>query len=217
MKRVLDCLVAGGAAILLSPVMLMVAWLIRREDGGPVMYRAPRVGRGGKSFKMLKFRTMVVNADKIGGSSTSDEDPRLTRIGRRLRRNKLDELPQLFNVINGDMSLVGPRPEVQEYVDLYTPEEMAILQVRPGITDWASLWNSDEGAILARYADPDAAYRDLIRPTKVRLQLEYVRRRSLSVDLNILAKTLLRIVGLDHSAYVALPIESAYTQGTDPA
>lgn len=144
---------------------------------------------------MCKFRTMVVNADKVGGSSTADDDPRITRAGRILRKLKLDELPQLINVVLGDMSLVGPRPEVQEYVDLFTKEEQEILVVRPGITDWATLWNADEGAVLAGQADPDQAYRELIRPTKIRLQLQYVREHSLLTDIRILMLTLLKILG----------------------
>jgi lipopolysaccharide/colanic/teichoic acid biosynthesis glycosyltransferase len=159
---------------------------------------------------------MVVDAEKRGGSSTSDADPRLTNVGRGLRRRKLDELPQLFNVLKGDMSLVGPRPEVREYVDMYTSEEKAILQVRPGITDWASLWNSDEGAVLARYSDPDAAYRELIRPTKMRLQLEYVRTRSMTVDLKILALTVCRVLHIDAFESGPLRTVPALTAGSGP-
>jgi lipopolysaccharide/colanic/teichoic acid biosynthesis glycosyltransferase len=140
---------------------------------------------------MYKFRTMVTNADKIGGPSTADTDPRLTKTGRFLRRYKLDELPQLVNVLKGDMSFVGPRPQVTDEVAGYTPEEREILSVRPGITDWASLRFHNEGEILAGHADPDAAYAELIRPEKMRLGLEYVRRGTFRDDLNILVKTAL--------------------------
>jgi len=180
--------------VLLSPLLLWAAWRIHREDGGPVFYRGERVGRHGKLFRIFKFRTMVVNADRIGGPSTPDDDPRITRIGRKLRKHKLDELPQLFNVFLGEMSLVGPRPEVKYYTDMFTPEEKAIVSVRPGITDWASIWNPDEGSILAGVEDPDKAYLELIRPTKLKLQLRYARERSLFADLKIIFLTLLAIV-----------------------
>lgn len=136
---------------------------------------------------------MVVNADKIGGSSTADDDPRITRIGKRLRKYKLDELPQLFNVFLGEMSLVGPRPEVQLYTDMFSGEEKDILKVRPGITDWASLWNADEGSILAGSRDPEKAYMELIRPTKLKLQLQYARNHSIMTDVQIIFLTLLAI------------------------
>lgn len=189
LKRAFDVLISLSALVVLSPLMLAIALLIKAGDGGPVLYRGRRVGYQGKQFHMLKFRTMVVDAEKRGGSSTADDDPRITRVGRFLRKFKLDEFPQLINVLKGDMSLVGPRPEVQEYVDMYSEEERAILSVRPGITDWASLWNSDEGALLAGAENPEAVYRDRIRPVKVRLQLHYVRSQSLATDLYILALT----------------------------
>ena len=139
---------------------------------------------------MYKFRTMVVDADKIGGPSTAGDDPRLTRLGRFLRRHKLDELPQLINVCKGEMSLVGPRPEVPHYVDMFTEQEKLILTVRPGIADWASVWNSDEGEILAGSPDPEKTYMEVLRPEKIRLQLEYVRKRSLWADFKIIGQTL---------------------------
>src|SRR4051794_14919586 len=131
-----------------SPLLVLLAVLIKREDGGPALYSGKRVGKDGKLFKMHKFRTMVPNADTIGGPNTPDDDPRLTRIGKMLRGCKLDELPQLLNVLVGEMSLVGPRPQVLEDVELYTPEERALLSVRPGITDWASIEFRNEGEIL---------------------------------------------------------------------
>jgi lipopolysaccharide/colanic/teichoic acid biosynthesis glycosyltransferase len=194
MKRVFDIIGSAMGLILLSPLLLWAAWRIRREDGGPVFYRGERVGRHGKLFRIFKFRTMVVNAEKIGGSSTADDDPRITHIGRRLRKRKLDELPQLFNVFLGEMSLVGPRPEVKYYTDMFTPEEKAILRVRPGITDWASIWNPDEGSLLAGAEDPDRAYLELIRPTKLQLQMRYALKQSLFTDLKIICLTLLTLV-----------------------
>ena len=188
-KRTLDLTAGGLALALLSPVIGFVAFQIKREDRGPAFYRAPRVGKDGHVFRMYKFRTMVVNADRIGGPSTAGDDPRITRIGHRIRRSKLDEIPQLINVVRGDMSLVGPRPEVPHYVDMFTPRERAILSVRPGITDWASIKYRNEGEILRGAADPEQAYMERIRPGKLELQLEYVRRQSFWVDLQILAAT----------------------------
>jgi lipopolysaccharide/colanic/teichoic acid biosynthesis glycosyltransferase len=188
-KRTVDLLIAAVALVLLSPVYAVVAILIKREDRGPVLYRAQRVGKLGVPFRMLKFRTMVLNADRIGGPSTAGDDPRLTRIGRRIRRYKLDEIPQLWNVVRGEMSLVGPRPEVQHYVDMYTPDERLILSVKPGITDWASIRYRNEGEILRGSSDPERDYLEKIRPGKIRLGLEYVRRQSVWTDIGIIAQT----------------------------
>jgi lipopolysaccharide/colanic/teichoic acid biosynthesis glycosyltransferase len=189
MKRLCDVVVASVLLLLLSPLLLVIALVIRWSDGGPVFYRAPRVGLRGQPFRMWKFRTMVQHADQLGGPSTPDGDPRVTPVGRWLRQHKLDELPQLFNVCGGTMSLVGPRPEVQHYVDLYSEEERVILTVRPGLTDWASLWNIDEGTLLKGSPDPEKVYLETIRPVKLRLQLAYVRQRSFGTDLRILLHT----------------------------
>jgi lipopolysaccharide/colanic/teichoic acid biosynthesis glycosyltransferase len=132
---------------------------------------------------------MAANAEELGGSCTADDDVRISRVGRFLRKHKLDELPQLLNVLDGSMSLVGPRPELKKYVDLFNENESTILTVRPGITDWASLWNSDEGAVLAGSVDPEQTYLDKIRPEKIRLQLKYVRQQSFWVDIQILFTT----------------------------
>jgi lipopolysaccharide/colanic/teichoic acid biosynthesis glycosyltransferase len=180
--------------MILSPLLLWAAWRIRREDGGPVFYRGVRVGLQGKPFRILKFRTMVVDAEEIGASSTSDNDPRITRTGKFLRKYKLDGLPQLINVLVGGMSFVGPRPEVMKFADLYNEQEKAILTVRLGITDWASIWNSDEAAVLAGAEDADNAYLKFIRPTKLRLQLKYVRERSFWTDLKIIFLTFQALV-----------------------
>ncbi len=143
---------------------------------------------------MLKFRTMVVNADQLGGPSTPEDDPRITRVGHFLRKCKLDELPQLINVLKGEMSVVGPRPEVPEYVGMLTEDEKLILSVQPGMTDWASIWNADEGTVLAGSEDPERVYLERIRPEKIRLQLAYVRQRSLRVDLRIIGQTIATLI-----------------------
>jgi lipopolysaccharide/colanic/teichoic acid biosynthesis glycosyltransferase len=188
-KRVLDVLAAGILLIATVPLSFYAAYRVKSEDGGPVLYAAPRVGLGGVPFRMYKFRSMVVNAASIGGSSTASDDPRLTETGTLLRKWKLDELPQLLNVLRGEMSLVGPRPQVQSDVDRYTTDERRLLSVKPGITDWASNKFSDEGAVLAGHADPDEAYDRLIRPEKIRLGLRYVEQQSLATDMRILYST----------------------------
>jgi lipopolysaccharide/colanic/teichoic acid biosynthesis glycosyltransferase len=194
MKRLFDIVSSFIGLVVISPVFLLIVFIIKKEDHGPVFYKGTRVGYNGKIFKMLKFRTMVVNADKIGGPSTADDDPRLTKIGLKLRKFKLDELPQLINVLIGDMSIVGPRPEVPFYVDMFTEEEKKILSVRPGITDFASLWDCDEGAILAGSADPEKTYMEEIRPTKIKLQLKYVQEQSFITDIKLIFMTLFKII-----------------------
>ena len=194
LKRLFDTVFSFIGLVVFLPLLATIVILIRKEDGGPIFYRGIRVGRYGKPFKIFKFRTMVANAEKLGGSSTADDDPRITKIGKFLRKYKLDELPQLINVLKGEMSFVGPRPEVQHYVDMFTEEEKAILDVRPGITDWASLWNPDEGAILKGSKDPEKAYMEKIRPEKLRLQQQYVREGSFWIDLKIILLTLRTIM-----------------------
>jgi lipopolysaccharide/colanic/teichoic acid biosynthesis glycosyltransferase len=195
MKRGLDVFVTSCAMVLLAPALLLIAVVIRIDSPGPVLYRGRRVGAGGRHFAMLKFRTMVVGADRLGGPSTANGDPRVTRVGRILRKYKADELPQLINVLTGDMSLVGPRPEVPQYVAMFTQQELQILEVKPGITDLATLWNSDEGAVLAGADDPERMYLEVIRPRKIQLQLEYVRSRSFASDLRIIWQTLMVVAG----------------------
>jgi lipopolysaccharide/colanic/teichoic acid biosynthesis glycosyltransferase len=188
-KRLFDFLAATAGLLLLSPLLLAIALVVKLDSDGPVLYAAPRVGQGGGMFRMYKFRTMVANADRIGSSSTPNDDPRITHVGRLLRAYKLDELPQLINVLLGTMSLVGPRPQVKWAVDLYTPEERGVLAVPPGITDYASLRFPNEGEILRDSTDPDRDYMEKIHPEKMRLSLEYVRCRSFRTDLSILAQT----------------------------
>ena len=189
-KRVFDFSLAAIGLIVLSPLLTTVALAVRVGSPGPIFYRGPRVGINGQRFNILKFRTMVANAEASGGSTTPVDDPRVTAVGRFLRGNKLDELPQLWNILIGEMSFVGPRPQVQWAVDLYTPEERLVLSVRPGITDYASLRFANEGEILKGSKDPDRDYMEKIHPEKMRLSLEYVRSRSFSGDLSIIAQTL---------------------------
>lgn len=188
-KRAFDIVFSLAALLLIAPLLLLIAVVIKLNAPGPVFYRGARIRRFGRPFRIFKFRTMVVNAEEIGGPSTADDDPRITRLGRLLRKYKLDELPQFINVLKGEMSIVGPRPEVPQYVEMYSQEEEEILTVRPGITDWASLWDIDEGAVLEGSQDPEKTYLEEIRPEKIRLQLEYVHNHSLWVDLKIIAKT----------------------------
>jgi len=168
----------------------MSALAIKLSDGGPVFYRAPRVGYRENMFKMFKFRSMIVNADKVGPSSTTKSDSRLTGIGKFLRKYKLDELPQFINVLIGEMSVVGPRPEVKYFTDMFNEQEKAILSVKPGITDWASIWNSDEASILEGSDDPDKTYMEKIRPTKIKLQLKYVTEQNFFTDIKIILLTI---------------------------
>jgi lipopolysaccharide/colanic/teichoic acid biosynthesis glycosyltransferase len=189
-KRLFDIFFSLTVLALALPFLLLIALVVWFSDFGPVFYKAPRVGLHGKVFRMFKFRTMVVNADKIGASSTTRSDPRITRIGRFLRKTKMDELPQFLNVLAGQMSVVGPRPDVKTFTDMFTVEEQDILSVKPGITDWASVWNSDEAKILEGSDDPDKTYMEQIWPEKKRLQLQYVRNRSFLADIKIIWLTL---------------------------
>lgn len=193
MKRLFDLVASATGLIVFSPLLIAVAVWVKLDSPGPVFYRGQRAGRGNRPFGIFKFRSMVMNADRIGGSSTSGEDPRITRSGRFIRRYKIDELSQLINVLLGDMSIVGPRPEILSYTSNYQGELLEILTVRPGITDWASIWNADEGGVLAGARDPDRAYEILIQPTKLQLQLKYVRERTMWMDLKIIFYTMRRI------------------------
>ena len=194
LKRFTDVMLALLGLTISAPVLVYVAARIKLEDGGAVFYRGIRVGRDGRHFRMFKLRTMVIDADKVGGPSAAAGDPRITRIGTWLRQHKLDELPQFINVLVGDMSFVGPRPEVPFYTDMYSEDERAILSVRPGITDFATLWNSNEGEVLAGSDDPERTYMERIRPTKIRLQLEYVERQSFWTDVFIIWRTVTAVV-----------------------
>ena len=190
LKRLVDIILSSIALVIFFPLFVVIAILMKCDSPGPVFFRGLRVGRHGRPFRIHKFRTMVVNAEKLGGPSTPADDPRITTVGRCIRRFNLDELPQFINVLKGEMSIVGPRPEVPQYVEMFTEEEREILTVRPGITDWASLWNPDEGAVLAGSDDPEKTYMERIWPEKHRLELEYVRNHSLWIDFKIMFKTL---------------------------
>jgi lipopolysaccharide/colanic/teichoic acid biosynthesis glycosyltransferase/ubiquinone/menaquinone biosynthesis C-methylase UbiE len=214
LKRLFDILASAAALLFFSPLLLVIALRIKLNSPGPIFYRGRRAGRFEKPFRIFKFRTMVINADKIGGPSTSDDDPRITQVGRFMRKYKIDELPQLLNVLVGEMSIVGPRPQVPDYVARFIDEEKKVLQLRPGITDWASIWNSDEGAVLAGHADPDKAYDELIHPTKMKLQLLYARKNNVLVDLKIIFSTLLRLIKKD---WLPSEIRSFPKPGSDRA
>jgi len=190
LKRTFDVVFSTFGLLIVWPILAAIALMIKAHDRGPVFYRGVRVGRNRKPFRIFKFRTMVVDADRIGGPSTADDDARITAAGRFLRRYKLDELPQLINVIKGEMSFVGPRPEVAHEVETYSDTELRVLSVRPGITDWASLTFHNEGEILKGSPDPHLAYREKIRPEKLRLALKYVDENTLRTDIKIIIRTL---------------------------
>jgi len=196
MKRVFDVLTSIVGLLLLSPLFLIVAILIKLDSRGPVFFRQDRVGRALRPFPILKFRTMVKDAPGKGGLITIGNDARITRVGRFLRKMKFDELPQLINVLRGEMSIVGPRPEVHRYVELFREDYREILTIRPGITDLASLKYRDEAAILGSCLDPEAMYAERILPEKVSLAKEYVRKSSLIFDLTLILKTLAALSGL---------------------
>lgn len=189
-KRAFDIVASAAGLVLLLPVFAVIAVAIKLGGDGPVFYGQERVGRGGGPFRMWKFRTMVADAERKGGALTVGADPRITPVGRVLRRYKLDELPQLVNVLHGDMSLVGPRPEVAKYVAGYTAAERRVLDLVPGVTDPASLEYRDEAALLAGRADPERAYVEEIAPRKIRLNLEYAEQATVRSDLIIILRTI---------------------------
>ena len=189
-KRAFDFIAALVGFILTAPIFFAIAFAIKLDSPGPVFYRGIRVGQYGKEFRMFKFRSMVENADKIGGPSTAGDDPRLTRMGKFLKKFQLDELPQLINVIKGEMSIVGPRPEVpSEVKSLDFGTRKIMLSVKPGITSLATLANPHEGEILKGSKDPHKTYVEKIKPEKIRLNLEYVRKKSFWLDMKIIIET----------------------------
>jgi lipopolysaccharide/colanic/teichoic acid biosynthesis glycosyltransferase len=187
-KRALDLLISVWGLLLLSPLLLLLALWIKLDSRGPILYRGQRVGKDGRPFIMYKFRTMVLGAERRGPAVTYKDDPRITSAGRFLRQTKLDELPQLLNVLRGEMSLVGPRPEDPKYVALYTPEQRLVLSVKPGITGPTQLEYRDEASLL-QGEGVDEEYVSRLMPEKLKLDLEYVRTRSLLLDLKILWRT----------------------------
>ena len=194
MKRLFDILASGFGLLILSPLFLILAVWIPLDSPGPVFYRQTRVGRGGRDFRIFKFRTMRVGADKGSLVTIGGRDPRVTRAGSFLRRLKLDELPQLINVLVGDMSLVGPRPEVRKYVDLYTPEQLHVLDVRPGMTDAASIKYRNESELLGQAEDPEDYYIHVVMPDKLAINLDYVRNHSFRGDIQLIFKTIWKVI-----------------------
>ncbi|MBU0762628.1 MAG: sugar transferase [Candidatus Altiarchaeota archaeon] len=190
MKRVFDFTASFILLITLAPIFLFIAFLIRMDSTGPIFYLSERVGLKGKRFHMFKFRTMVDSAEGARIYSTVAGDRRLTRLGSILRQHNIDELPQLFNVLKGEMSIVGPRPEVPYFVDMFVGEEKKILTVNPGMTDFASIKFNNEAELLVGSSDPDKTYLDKIRPEKLRLQLKYVEEQSLLLDVKLILNTL---------------------------
>lgn len=194
MKRSFDFILSFIGIIILSPVLLVISILIKISTQGSILFTQKRVGKNGKIFFIYKFRTMIMAAENIGPKITIGQDMRVTPIGRILRKTKLDELPQLFNVIRGEMAIVGPRPEVPEYVDLYDANiREIVLSVRPGITDYASILMMDENDVLAKLVDPNAAYLSEIMPQKLDLAVKYVKEQNLFLDFKIICLTIFKI------------------------
>lgn len=194
MIRFFDIFFSTLSLIVLSPLFLILAMWIKLDSKGPVFYKQVRVGKDDTDFLLYKFRTMVVDADKKGLITIGGRDPRVTRSGYFLRKYKLDELPQLINVLRGDMSLVGPRPEVRKYVDMYNAEQRKVLSVKPGITDYASIQYINENEVLAESDDPEKTYVEVIMPEKIRYNMKYIENRSLKEYFNIIFMTLGKIV-----------------------
>lgn len=194
MKRFTDLFISLFGLILISPVILPILIIVWLQDFHNPFYVAPRVGKNGKIFKMIKLRSMKINADKSGVDSTSSNDSRITTVGKFIRKFKLDEISQLINVFIGDMSLVGPRPNVKRETDLYTLEEKNLLSVKPGITDFSSIVFSDEGEILKGSDNPDLKYNQIIRPWKSRLAILYIENQSLLIDIKLIIWTILSII-----------------------
>ena len=193
-KRAMDIVVSAAALCVLWPVLALIALAIVVDDPGPVFYRQVRVGRGGRPFRIFKFRTMVVDADRKGLSITVGRDSRITRVGALLRKTKLDELAQLLNVLCGQMSFVGPRPEVPRYVELYTPYQRQVLLVRPGITDYASIAYRNENDLLAGADGPERMYIETIMPDKIELNMKYLREISPLTDVRLILRTVLAVI-----------------------
>jgi lipopolysaccharide/colanic/teichoic acid biosynthesis glycosyltransferase len=189
LRRLIDVTVAGMLLLMLAPLLAVLALLVRATSPGPALFRQTRIGRNGRPFVLLKVRTMHADAVRIGPAITCGKDPRITPLGGWLRRTKFDELPQLWNVFRGDMSLVGPRPEVPHYVARYTAAQRAVLRVRPGLTDPASLAWADEAATLATFPDPNRAYAEMVMSQKLALSLAYLERRSVWSDLVVVMRT----------------------------
>ena len=194
MIRFFDFVLSLVGLVILAPIFIVLAVWIKIDSMGPVFYKQIRVGQNGKDFGLFKFRSMVVDADKKGLITVGGRDPRITRSGYFIRKYKLDELPQLINVLVGDMSLVGPRPEVRKYVELYTDEQQKVLSVKPGITDYASIEYMDENEILGKSTDPEKTYIEEIMPEKIKYNMKYIKNRSLIEYFKIIFLTVLKII-----------------------
>lgn len=188
-KRIFDFTISFISLLFIFPILLAISLIIKITSNGPVFYKQVRVGKSNIDFEILKFRTMHVNADKMGLLTVGGRDSRVTSVGYYLRKYKLDELPQLINVFKGDMSFVGPRPEVRQYVDLYSEAQMQVLNVKPGITDLASIEFRNENEILSEQKDPNQYYLDVIMPQKLNINLRYIENRSLVKDVGVIIKT----------------------------
>lgn len=193
LKRSFDILFSILGLAIVFPLIIVIAVLVKTDSKGPVFYRPIRTGRYGRPFRQFKFRTMIENAENLGGSTTAENDPRITKTGKFLRKNKLDEIPQLINILKGDMSFVGPRPELQEHTNCYTEEEKIILTVRPGLTDYASLKFIGLDKEVGK-RDADEAYIKKVRPEKNRLRIMYVKNQSFSEDMRIILITLSAVI-----------------------
>ena len=189
-KRIFDIVWASVGVVLLFPLLFVIGLLVKNDSYGPVFFRQTRIGQFGKPFRIFKFRTMCMDAESKGAQVSTGDDPRITRIGRLLRKHKIDELPQLFNVISGEMSLVGPRPEVPKYVDAFREDYEDILTAKPGITDYASLEFKNENDLLKAAEDPERKYIDEILPVKIEYYKRYLREQSFSTDLKLIFLTL---------------------------
>lgn len=194
LKRIFDVVSSGIVLILFSPLFLLIAILIKTSDCGPVFFSHTRVGRNFIPFEVYKFRTMVIGASQKGPAITASNDLRITKVGRFLRKTKLDEIPQLFNVLKGDMSIVGPRPEVNKYVEMFLDEYKKILLVKPGITDYATIEFRDEEKILKKYNDTEAGYAKEVMPAKIELYKKYLRDKSFFTDLKLIFLTFWKII-----------------------
>ena len=194
LKRIFDIIISFSALIIFIPVFIIIAIIIWMDSRGKIFYKQKRVGKKGKLFDLYKFRTMRVDADKQGLLTIGEKDSRITKSGYYLRKYKLDELPQLINVFLGEMSMVGPRPEVKRYTDMYNEEQKKVLWVKPGITDYASIEYSRENEILARENDPEEAYINIVMPAKLKLNLKYIEERNLWIDFKIIFLTVKKII-----------------------
>lgn len=210
MKRLSDIFISAVGLLVLSPLFALIAMWVKFYDWGPVLYCQERVGQGGHPFRMLKFRSMVLHADRIA-SLTVGADARITPVGRWLRRYKIDELPQLWNVLRGEMSLVGPRPEISKFVDAYSLAQKEVLRLKPGITDPSSFALYDESSLLATKADPERFYRDHLMGEKIRVNLDYAAKASFATDMLLIFATVGRMVGLKMDVFAHLKIESPKT------